>query len=1418
MMLSRIVTRWITGSILLATLLGLCVLPFSIAFNIQVSSLQDLLSTQSSHLSFVGSFQAAFPESADCTDACIYTSNSGDASCAQHERFYPTQISVSPAVWRWESAEIPAGEYNAMIATDALCWEAIGSESDLGVMEPVPFTVPSYGSTVQMTYFEDTQRVTVSVFPLVGQFSCDGKPYFVPNWENYGGAFKQDDDTIFPVYEGYVFPENPGLASTPSQMACDFPQMLVAEYNVSIIATMNVPDFDELLGAGHTDPLIRVTLPEADPFGEWQSEPFSDCENCTIPYTFAGRTVQLGAKVGGSRMEIELWDGDIGFEWLDDFIGAVNTSLMRCSFADVRTDAVCGNFDTATDCMAWKPSQYNNNPNYWDETSCQWINERCRGCEAYESEQTCQNANCHWRGDTCTDICSQDVWLSFDNEPCAEYNITLDEWTFNPNASCVKVRQEAMPFTATIESLLFEAGNLKVASAGRIDSANMAEADCEYTADELSQLASLDCDALLDGLEFDVVKRAHPLCVPCQSSLDFVWQRRQGYAYVADFTSEIDVDNGDLFLLAAGAVVIQQPQTYFLTDQGTVVYARKVTSPKWMSFKISMDARVWFFRAAGNDLSLDGGDMEMVPTWVEEGITTNGKAVLESGEPVPLGLDGGYEFTPSLAMSLEDANSASTEYYAAFYRDFSAGDVITLGGSAYGVTPEDYFDQACVDDGDNFTSSACAAADAGEQFALANQEFPLKMYISMVRPLVDVVDNLDCDVTINILSLVVTICVFVIPATLYTLMVWWFLDKQLDYNFDMIPAYIARQVLTGPDRNILGSIPATYKSGTRGDVDNVWFRRHLYYATQAIQVVCWSPIVVWSSFGASLTSHSRNLGMCILFLGNAMLLGGCATLAWRRRQWRMTAGIRQLFMGAAAMVILYLVLMSIFDICGASFFSLTTAFLTLNMVIMSQVNFSACPHVSAAYYEIEKHSQSHEAVMADIMSSLEETQDGNGKVSKNPTNSNHQGLTSYISDCYSVSSEYPVFKFSNAFIRDVKSVMSTKRTGAILSIGMLAAYCIVTHFVLPDDDITALGISITVVLLDSAVYMLRNGMMSWSPSYITVLMLLSRIALVAFNSDFWIVGHAAAYTVFGIAVSREIIDQKMPRMTGLDAGAVAYFSRGDNVHSEQRRRNERLRNVAGSPVFVAGFLLLALTLTVVLAIFTYGDSTPSLTVLGIEFQAVAVSVALVIINILVLLVLATSRALYLQSNSLLQTNKYFCVKTVSMATLLAVLFVAYTILTGILLTALTGSTVWIQVCVFVPLIVVSGGYSAQQYFKNDCSFSLNPRQRSKDIALWKQRLADEKEAAEEEARNQGDEMVTDSSKSASAGVLGPLFSTTNSKKPGQMPSLPIRMPDQIKQHTEHLKAGAHLKNNGANKSAGDQHIDEPVVLPPIVRT
>jgi hypothetical protein len=1289
-------------------------------FNLQQSSLQDLIAPETSHLSFIGSFQAVFPGSTECTDACIYTSQRGDTSCAVYEQFYPTQISVSPSVWVWESEEIPAGEYNAMLATDKLCWEAVGVETDLGVMEPVAFTVPSYGSTVRLVYNEDYQRVTAHVYPLVEQFNCDGKPFFLPDWDNYGGPFEEQNQELYEEYEGYL------LSQSSEHEACDFPQLLAAQYNISLIGVVNLPDTDLLMGSGTSDPFLQITLPDADPLGQWETLAKSDCgsEKCSLSYTLEGRTVQLGTKVGGSRMEIKLLDYDIGFEWQHDYIGGTNTSLIHCSFADVRSDATCSNFGTETTCVSWKASQYNHNPNLWDPNSCKWVNGRCRGCEVNEDEQSCLNNNCFWRENSCTDLCLQDTWLSMgSNEPCAKYNITLDEWTFDPDIPCAKVRQEAMPFTASINSLLFEAGDIKFATSGFFESID--DSECPLTNEEEAELENLDCDLMFESLDFDVVRRAHPLCVPCQSSLDYDWKRNQGYAYVSDYTSRID-SSTTTFALAKGSLVIQQPQSYFTTDQGTVVYARKVTAPKWMSFSINMAARVWFFRSAGYELeeaitTRSGGDMDMIPTWVEEGITTNGQDVLSTGEATPLGLDGGYDVSTRVSMNLYQ----SSEEYAGFWRNFAAGDQIHLGGSSNGVTQEAYFDQVCVDnEEDNFTSSACSQS-GGEEYALQNQEYPSKMYVIMVRPLIDVTDTSICDVTIDSLSFVVTLSVYIVPLVGYTSMVWWFLHDKLDYNFDMIPSYVARQVLTkGPTHNILGSIVSNYKSGLRGDTDDVYFRRNLHWTSKAIALMCWSPLVLWTSFGMSLigTTTPLSFGLCILFIGNAFLLGGCATLAWRRRNWRMTDGIRMLYIAAAVMAIAYLVFVSIFDSCGAKFFSVTAAFLTVNMVIMSQSNFLACPHVAAAFREMDSRSGSHDAVMSDILNSLDTNND---KGTEHKLCQTQLGITSYIAQSYSIDSKYSLFKHSNAFGKSMSVRKGAVRIGGIASIVVLLIYCTVVRFLLPDDDISALGISITVILLDSAVSMLRNGLMSWNPSYITILMLLSRIFLVTFNSEYWIVGHSFAYTVFGIAVCKEIVDQKMPRMSGLDAGAVAYFSRGENVHEEKKRRDIRARNIAGSPVFVAGYLLIIMALVILTSILTYGDNVPVLNVLGYRLYVTSIAVSLVVINILVLLLLAANRAMYLQSNQLLNTNKFFCVKKVSMASLLSLLLAVYMIITGILLFAVTGSNVWIQICVFVPPICVLGGYASSQYFKNDCSFTLTPKQRARDIAIWKMKKADE---------------------------------------------------------------------------------------------
>ena len=189
---------------LLLLLLGSC--GYSLAFNIAESSLEDLISVSSKHIAFVGSFQAEFEGSEECDDACIYKANRGvGTDCASYENFFGTQISISPAVWAWETSELPAGEYNVMVAVDELCWEAHGKENDMGVMEPVPFTIPTAFSTVRMLYYEETQRVTAHVSPLLEQFNCDGKPYYSPDFNDYGTPFQDSAD--FEDYEGYFVGE-----------------------------------------------------------------------------------------------------------------------------------------------------------------------------------------------------------------------------------------------------------------------------------------------------------------------------------------------------------------------------------------------------------------------------------------------------------------------------------------------------------------------------------------------------------------------------------------------------------------------------------------------------------------------------------------------------------------------------------------------------------------------------------------------------------------------------------------------------------------------------------------------------------------------------------------------------------------------------------------------------------------------------------------------------------------------------------------------------------------------------------------------------------------------------------------------------------------------------------------------------------
>jgi hypothetical protein len=418
-----------------------------------------------------------------------------------------------------------------------------------------------------------------------------------------------------------------------------------------------------------------------------------------------------------------------------------------------------------------------------------------------------------------------------------------------------------------------------------------------------------------------------------------------------------------------------------------------------------------------------------------------------------------------------------------------------------------------------------------------------------------------------------------------------------------------------------------------------------------------------------------------------MMIGGLAVLVWHRKGWRITKGIRNAFLLAFLLVLLFQLVASLVDPCEISFFGVTASHLTMNMVLMVYVNFLGSNLLNDAYHIIDNQSSDHDEVMASIMESLGQ--------SRSNTNS---GLRGYLENCYTIDSKYDSFSLADILNPQMNGVSREESTGKgartayYLALAILVMYLAISRFFLNELDLLALANVCTIIFLDASIQMLHQGKLTWSPLYASCIMLLSRIAIVAFSGEFWLVGHSLAYFIFGLAIAIEIVNQRLPLVDGLDAGAAAYFGQ-----TNSDKEKARALNLAGSPEF--GFIYVIVISVLFLVFGQYAIGTQSIEIFSSRWPLWSIGVGLTIINIEVLLIVATIRSISLYSKNLLQVHTYFCFSGYKLPFFLATALVIFTILAGVLLMLFTNSPIFLELAIFVPLLFITTGYSWTNYVR-----------------------------------------------------------------------------------------------------------------------
>ncbi|KAL8007493.1 putative C2 domain, WW domain, peptidase C2, calpain family, C2 domain superfamily [Plasmopara halstedii] len=558
--------------------------------------------------------------------------------------------------------------------------------------------------------------------------------------------------------------------------------------------------------------------------------------------------------------------------------------------------------------------------------------------------------------------------------------------------------------------------------------------------------------------------------------------------------------------------------------------------------------------------------------------------------------------------------------------------------------------------------------------------------------------------------------------------------------------------VTKPD--IVAQLFLCYKD----DENNTQFRRNLYYATWAVNIIIASPVLMLLSWGVTsvVLVTPPVFGFGIIFLGIGALGGIYAAAVWMHTGWRMTKQTLYLFTIAffGAFVFLFSAIFADPKVNTGGdhldFFALSSIFLALNMIFIIWLAFTNDSKLSKSLKQViavvsaSKKVTSLKTKYKNLGSLGLKLANAKGNIQAEEqreatavSRKRHESaFAAILGDLYTVEQSLPGLECADiaksAFVIPPSTRKRMNRKWYLTAMTSLFVYCIVAS-VWTEYGSQAVGISSTLILVDICMYMLHRGKSAnnWSAGYTVFLMSSIRVCLAAFCGRYWIIGHAFLYMVFGTALCHEIIGRNLPRLNKQEAGAVTFFG-----HDPHKERQQQL-DVSTMPEFVLGFLsFFYLFLLLGVAFDSNANQTIHVPVLGQEWPLWIFGVLAFIVVLFVGLSLATSRALFLQKEQLLSnyaTNVYLFVRPWRLPYMLAAASEVLIICWGLFVYASTESTFILESSFFAPLILMLSLAVYAQWKKNDYRLVIWPPEDDDDDVLDDDGLLDEAAAVEQEA-------------------------------------------------------------------------------------
>ncbi|KAJ0397281.1 hypothetical protein P43SY_006541 [Pythium insidiosum] len=608
---------------------------------------------------------------------------------------------------------------------------------------------------------------------------------------------------------------------------------------------------------------------------------------------------------------------------------------------------------------------------------------------------------------------------------------------------------------------------------------------------------------------------------------------------------------------------------------------------------------------------------------------------------------------------------------------------------------------------------------------------------------------------------------------------------------------------------------------------NAEFRHNFFYATAAIYVVIASPLLMLVSWGVTsiLIVTPPAFGFGLIFLGLGTMAAVYGTIRWVRMGWRMTNAVLATYVTAFTCAFVFLFAATFADprvFVGGEhldFFALSCIFLTLNMMPMLWIAFTNDAKLAKSltqviavvaaskkvnvlkskFKNLGTMGLKFAAAKSDGDAAHVDGTHGRGSIAAVQRRARKESVFApLMGDHYTIEPSIPGFSradiLQSAFVTPPEKKREANRRYYLYALAVLAVYCIVA-FARTAYPAQSIGISVTVLLIDACIYMLYRGHLSWSAGYTVFLMSSIRVCLAATSGEYWILGHAFLYMVFGTALCREIIGKNLPRMSKHEAGGITFFG---HDHFQWRHLD-----MSTTPEFVLGVLsFFYVFLLLAVAFGTDANQTIRVPVLGQEWPLWVFGVLAFIVVLFTGLSLATSRAFFLMKEQLLSdyaAQAYLFVRPFKLPFMLAAASEVLVICSGLFVFASTQSSFILVTSVFGPLLLMLSLAVYVQWRKNDYRLVIWPPEDDEEDVLDD----DDDDLDEDAAREKEAEILRETF------VLPPLKGKSNTTffdgndETFKMPSLPSKTALQAK-FLPKLKAAE--QNDGA---AGDAATRKP---------